>query len=455
MRVLLVSTYELGRQPFGLASPAAWLRRAGFDVVCADLSRNRLDPDAVRSVGLVAVYLPMHTAARLALPVIDRIRVLNPEAHLCGYGVYAPPNAALLRDRGVSTVLGGEFEADLTALAVRLAGGGPVPPAVGGATSGTRAVPRLSFIAPDRTGLPSLARYAAVQDDGDVRRVAGYTEASRGCKHLCRHCPVVPEYHGQFRVVPFEVVLEDIRGQVAQGATHVTFGDPDFFNGITHALRVIERVAHEWPGLTYDVTIKVEHLLRHAAHLPTLSRTGCLFVTTAAESVDDSVLALLEKGHRAADFAQAVARCRDAGLALAPTFVPFTPWTTIEGYCALLRAIRDLDVIDGVAPVQLAIRLLVPEGSRLLDLPDVRRRLGAYDAAMLAYPWSHEDPRVDALQRDVQRAVGRRPNAPRRETFRAVWDLAHRAAGLAAEAIADVPMLARAAVPFMTEPWYC
>ena len=32
MRALLISTYELGHQPFGLASPAAWLRRDDVEV---------------------------------------------------------------------------------------------------------------------------------------------------------------------------------------------------------------------------------------------------------------------------------------------------------------------------------------------------------------------------------------------------------------------------------------
>src|SRR3954467_4713583 len=106
MHVLLISTYDLGRQPFGLASPAAFLRRAGHEVVCADLTRTRLPEDAARRAGLAAFYLPMHTATRLALPVVDRIRALNPSAHVCAYGLYAPLNAALLRERGVRTVLG-------------------------------------------------------------------------------------------------------------------------------------------------------------------------------------------------------------------------------------------------------------------------------------------------------------------------------------------------------------
>ena len=106
---------------------------------------------------------------------------------------------------------------------------------------------RLQFLTPLRSGLPPLEEYAHLRING-TRKRAGYTEASRGCKHLCRHCPVVPVYQGAFRVVQPEVVLEDIRRQVAAGAEHITFGDPDFFNGPTHAMRIVEALHREFPG---------------------------------------------------------------------------------------------------------------------------------------------------------------------------------------------------------------
>ena len=328
-RVLLLSTYEMGRQPFGLASPAAWLRDAGCDVAALDLSRQPLDPDAVRAADLVAFYLPMHTATRLAGPVIARVRELNPAARLCAYGLYAPLNESHLRALGVSDILGAEFEEELVdARALRRR--------TSAHRSVTAALPRLAFRVPDRRMLPALTRYARLHVGTDDVRTVGYTEATRGCKHLCRHCPIVPIYGGQFRVVPVDVVIADVRQQVEAGASHVTFGDPDFFNGPRHAMAIVERFAAEFPGVTYDVTIKIEHLLKHRALLPRLRETGCLFVTSAVEAVDDGILEKLAKGHTRADFVEAVALCREAGLTLAPTFVAFTPWTTIEGYGALL-----------------------------------------------------------------------------------------------------------------------
>jgi hypothetical protein len=313
----------------------------------------------------------------------------------------------------------------------------------------------LKFVVPSRDDLPPLSKYSSlVLSDGE-RRIAGYTEASRGCKHLCRHCPVVPIYNGQFRVISLNVVLADIRAQVAQGAQHVTFGDPDFFNGIGHALHVVDAVAREWPELTYDVTIKVEHLLQHAGHLPRLRNTGCLFVTSAVESVDDRVLQILEKGHTREDFIRVAKLCRRVGLTLSPTFVAFTPWTTLEGYRDLLKTIEELDLIGHVAPIQLAIKLLLPEGSRLLELAHVRKMIDPFDPENLVYPWTHPDPKVDALQRDVARVVAARANGSRSATFDEIWELAHRDEESASRASSAQLVYDTPAVPHLDEPWYC
>ena len=453
MLTLLVATYELGRQPFGLASPAAWLRESGLEVELADLSRTRLDPAAVRAAGLVGLFLPMHTATRLALPVLDRVRALNPSAHICAYGLYAPANRRLLEERGVGTILGGEFEADLVGLARALAAGEAPPRVPDG-----RTVPRLDFRVPDRRGLPAPASYAAIAWPDGTRRASGYTEASRGCKHRCRHCPIVPVYDGHFRVIPPEVVLADIGSQVAAGARHITFGDPDFFNGIGHARRVVSALAAEFPGVSYDVTVKVEHLLRHAEDLALLRETGCAMVTSAIESMDDEVLARLDKGHTRRDVERVVDLMREVGLPLAPTLVAFTPWTSLESYLDLLAAMDRLGLVEHVAPIQWSIRLLIPAGSRLLELDEISRLVGPFDPLALAFPWRHPDPRMDRLQAEVAGVVGRRETAGRAEIFSAIRERARSAASGEVDASRlpePRPRAARVTVPYLTEPWYC
>jgi radical SAM superfamily enzyme YgiQ (UPF0313 family) len=478
MNVILISTYELGHQPFGLASPAAWLQAAGARVICLDLALQSFAPELVEDAGLVAFYVPMHTATRLAGPVIEQVRAVNPRAHLCCYGLYAPVNEPFLRGLGVQTILGGEFESGLVSLCRRLIATlddrrqttDDAPQFVDDTqssivhrpSSGLQPEPRISlakqlFLAPDRSGLPALTAYAHLQLADGHQRTVGYTEASRGCKHLCRHCPIVPVYGGRFRVIQRDVVLEDVRRQVAAGAQHITFGDPDFFNGPGHAIPLVRALHAEFPDLSYDVIIKVEHLLNHAELLPILRDTGCVLVTSAVEAVDNAILERFDKHHTRADFARAVGLLRDTGLALNPTFVAFTPWTTRAGYLDFLRAIWELDLVENVAPIQYAIRLLIPAGSRLLELPDLRALVGPFAEAALAYPWAHPDPGMDQLYRDVMCAV--RVRRSRHEAFQVVWRLAEDALGAPIQHRAYFATTqqrpARKPIPRLSEPWYC
>lgn len=478
MKIVLISTYELGRQPFGLVSPAAWLRRRGHTVACFDLTRQGLDAAAVDAAELIAIYLPMHTATRLACKLIPSLRVQNPGAHICCYGLYAPMNAEYLRSLGVETILGGEFEGELVRLVERLTAVQPmvqvtgkeqspqvldaVPswgaacctPTVTSQSRPTISLERLRFEVPDRAGLAPISNYAHLTVPGDGYRVVGSTEASRGCKHLCRHCPIVPVYNGVFRIVERDVVLADVRQQVAAGAQHISFGDPDFFNGIRHAMELVEAFHAEFPSVTYDVTIKIEHLRKQERHLARLRDTGCLFVISAVESVADGILERLDKGHKREDFLYVARKFREMGMTLHPTFVPFTPWTTLEGYLDLLRVLAEEELIENVTPIQLGIRLLIPEGSRLLELEDVRRGVGAFNAESLVYPWGNADLRVDLLSETVQSiaAEADRRREPRGVAFLRIWAAAHLAAGM------DAPELAMQegrSVPFLSEPWYC
>ncbi len=501
MKIVLISTYELGRQPFGLASPAAWLRSRGLEVECFDLSRQALEEAAVRAADVVAFYVPMHTATRLAVALLPRIRETNPSAHLCFYGLYASVNETYLRSLGVETILGGEFEEGLVSLATRLAHDAArrttrladstasrIAPFANGAAAGNdrvrdRAKPtvaevatdvptsgqvepvislaRQKFQTPDRSGMVPLEKYARLTMPDGRTRTVGYTEASRGCKHLCRHCPIVPVYGGVFRIVDRDVVHADIRQQVAEGAQHITFGDPDFFNGTGHAIPIVEALHREFPQLSYDVTIKIEHLLKHSDLLLTLRDTGCLFVTSAVESADDTVLEKLEKHHTRADFLRAVELCRKIGLTLQPTFVPFSPWTTLDNYRELLALLRENDLIGNVAPIQLAIRLLIPAGSRLMELEDVRELTGKFDEAALVYRWKHADARVDELCERLQGIVnaGEKMNQTRAQIFERIEDAAYTAAGLPRDkrpASNGLAILhASPAIPYLNEPWYC
>ena len=375
----------------------------------------------------------MHTALVLGRRVAAHVRRANPLTHLCFFGMYATLNRALLAAEAPS-VLGPDCEPELVALAESLetgaapSDGGPRPPG------------RRPSLVPDRSGLPALAQYARLAI-ADERRVAGHVEATRGCKHLCRHCPIPPVYQGRFFAVPVDVVLDDARAQIAAGARHIDFGDPDFLNGPTHALRVARGLHAAHPDVTFSFTAKVEHIVENAALVPALAASGAVFVVSAVESLSDRVLDALAKGHRAADVPRALAIVREAGISLRPTFVAFTPWTSLDDYLELCRFIRAHELEDEVDPVQLSLRLLVPPGSLLLTAPDIAPFLGALDEQALSYRWTHPDPRMDRLEADVSALVEQATAAG--EAPVAIFRRIHRLAATVAGVAGDAPAVGR------------
>jgi radical SAM superfamily enzyme YgiQ (UPF0313 family) len=451
--ILLASTYELGHPPHGVALAAAFLERAGFHPAALDLAVERLDAARVRRARLVAVSVPMHTALRIGLAFAARVRAESPGAILAFHGLYAPLNADLLLRAGASAVLGGECEEDLVEVARAAERGEPLGRFVqrGGAAASRG---RLDHPVPSRAALPPLDRYARFVGADGVARLAGYTEATRGCKHRCRHCPVVPIYGGRFVAIPQDVVLEDVARQVAAGAEHVTFGDPDFLNGPAHALRIARALHARFPRLTFDLTAKIEHLVRLPAAVAELASLGAAFVTSAVESLSDRVLAKLEKGHTREDALRAFELCEAAGLPLRPSLVPFTPWATLEDYLDLFETFEARGLLAQLDPVQLSIRLLVPPGSLLEGEPGVA--FDGLDEGGLSWRWSHPDARMDELQArvaaEVEAAVARREDPL--ATIARLKALALASAGLPHEHVRTLAPDQRR-VPRLTESWFC
>lgn len=410
--IVLISCYELGHQPLGLASPLGFLKRAGFAPAAMDIARGKFDEQLVAGAEFVGISVPMHTALRLGVLVARRVRHINPRCHVCFYGLYATLNADYLLHNCADSIVGGEYEAALVSLIETLAAGLPWETVEGIVcrSSTDRAVRRapihlaetvqncerpqalanqvsshhrpvlrrLDFTLPSRAGLPRLEDYARLQRNGH-QGLAGYVEASRGCLHLCLHCPIPSVYGGRFFVVPQEIVLADIRNLVRAGAEHITFGDPDFLNGPKHSLGIVRALHHEFPDLTFDFTAKVEHILKHAGLMPELTELGCVFAVSAVESLSDTVLRNLEKGHTRADVFRALETLRSAGIPLRPSLVAFTPWTTLHDYLDVLDFVEAEELVDHVDPVQYTIRLLVPPGSGLLSRPAIHRYLSGLD----------------------------------------------------------------------------
>ena len=436
MRVLLIASYELGHQPLQVAAPAARLRARGHDVSCRDLSIEEWDPELIAWADRIAFSVPMHTATQIARQAIARVRAQRPELPVAGYGLYGQ-----MLDDVADRVLAGETDA---ALVDWVEG-------VDGVTiihlGREAAVPGAAL--PARDLLPALDRYAHLVVAGTERTV-GYVEASHGCAHRCRHCPVPVVYNGRIRIVEHDAVLSDIAQQVSAGARHITFGDPDFLNGVHHSVRVVRAMHERFPEITFDCTVKVEHVLRHDDIWAEFAESGCLFVVSAFESVDDTTLAHLDKGHTVADMARSVRILREHGIVVRPSWMPFTPWTTLTHVQELLDFVAENDLVGNVDPVHYTIRLLLPRGSLLLDHPDLAASLNSYDDTRGSYQWRAADPAIDELQLQLATLVEKRAAAD--DPISVVYDAVREACGLAP---LGLDPNAADAVPRLTESWFC
>lgn len=441
VKVLLASTYELGHQPLHLASPAASLREAGHEVKMVDLSVNHLTSQDLDWSDGLAFSVPMHTAMRLAVQVARRVKLSYPNLPVCAYGLYAGFGLQV-GQTPIDQAISGEYETALLRwaddidrerrpLATRLVELG-----------------RTAFRTPARSGLPPLDRYAHLQLGGDHRKV-GYVEASHGCRHRCRHCPIPAIYEGRIRIVDESTVLRDIAQLADMGARHVTFGDADFLNAPAHSLRVVRALHARHPDLTFDVTTKVELIVRHASLWAELAAAGLLFVVSAFETTNNRILALLDKGHTSADEEAAIELLRAERIQVRPTWLPFTPWTSLDDVRNIVRFLEHHDLAGNVDPVQLTIRLLIPERSLLLEVPDLLPYLDTYDQELLGWQWHAADPQVDALHARLtqrhERGVQDGLDAP--ELFIA---LAGEIMGSPEYSI-PVPQ----GRPRLTEPWFC
>jgi hypothetical protein len=430
VRILLVATYELGHQPGNLAGPAAQLLARGHDVRAIDVSVDPWDPELAQWADKVAFSVPMHTATRMVRELAAEV-----DAPICCYGLYAG-----MCDDVADVVIAGEYEVALVDWFEQ------------GTTTRTVQLGREASAPgaplPARGVLPSLDRYAHLVD-GETTRIVGSVEASRGCAHRCRHCPVPVVYDGRVRVTDEAAVLADIEQLVEAGATHITFGDPDFLNAPRHSMRVVRAMHARFPQLTFDCTVKVEHVLRHDDLWPELAEAGCIFVVSAFESVNDVILERLDKGHTAAEAAEAVTLLRSFGIDVRPSFLPFTPWTSAHDVIALLDFVHDHDLIGSVDPVQFSIRLLLPRGSLLLDHPDLAPYLGPWDDDRLTYTWQSADPAVDALQQEIAAIVEAGADAD--EPATATYARLRAAAGAPPVEITQT----RLDRPHLSESWFC
>ncbi len=495
MNVLLVSGYELGHQPYHLAVPAADLLADGHEVRCLDLSVEEGRTEDLEWADALGISVPMHTAARLGVEFALSTRSGFPDLPVVFYGLYAHVAWEAFRSRP-SWGIGGEYRQALRGLVSRVGEGGEGRGRLGGperaceqeadsapatGVEGTRGgllsqgsvlgqavevrLDRTAPVVPARRLLPGLDSYAKLAWGGELK-LAGYVEATSGCSHKCRHCPVPIVYEGRIRKAGLEAILEDVAQLRDAGARHISFGDPDFLNAPSFAQALVAEFHASFPDLTFDCTAKVEHIIRHSDLWEGFAKRGLVFVVSAFETTNARVLEVLDKGHRPEDFPIAVSILRQAGVEPRPSFLPFTPWTRPEDLREILQVCSDLDLVANVDPVQFSLKLLVPKGSLLLNTDAMRARLGPYDERALSYLWEAVYPETVGLQTAVAHVVQELSaggeaahdlvmEAVARAAFRAAPDCDVSESEFVEKVVSAADPRKVEARPRLTESWYC
>lgn len=441
-KVLLVSTYDLGRRPSELAWASGALEHAGHEVRCLDVDVEGWNEARLEWPDVVAFYVPMHTATSLALELADAVKSAGSAKPAAAFGLYAD---AATRDGRVDAGFAGEYLESLVAW-------------VGHPTRRDAAEVSLrspALAVPDHSHLPALTEYGRLRVGGE-EKIVGSLSTTRGCPSRCLHCPVPVVYDGRVRPTSLEDVLAEADVLVSDGAQHLTFSDADFLGAPKHSLRCAEAIHARHPDVTFDVTVRVDRILRHADEWTRMARLGCLYVVSAFESTDGVVLDALDKGHTASDMHDAVVLLRGSGIEVRPTWLPFTPLTRREALVDILDFVEAHDLVENVDPVQYSVRLLVPPGSLVLSSPAFRPSIGEYDATSLSWTWKSPDPELDRLQAELaaiaEDALDR--SVAHGETFEAVRNAVHASTRLARRRV-EIVSAGPASRPRPSEAWFC
>ncbi|WP_298209378.1 radical SAM protein [Ferrimicrobium sp.] len=441
MSVLFISTYELGHQPQLAAEVAAELPEGSLEVL--DMAKTPLSVaiEAINRASRVILTAPMLTGALVARDLLASLDHDQPERQLIVVGLYATVLKESLQDPPAALWLNRATAAELATLVQH--------PSVSAQPGIPKATGRRAYRV-NRTPLMGLDSYRSVRI-ANQDLVTGYLETSVGCRHRCLHCPVAAIWNGRIAINDAEAVIADGLAQIEAGAQHLSFGDPDFLNAPKHSLKVLTTLAQKAPWVTFDITTKISEILRHRDLLSTLAASHVNFVISAVESLNDDVLAHLDKGHTAADVSVARDLLYANGVAMHPTFVPFTPWTTMGDLVDIVDFIVESDLVQVVEPIQYSIELLTPTNSLL---PVNETDFGPYDASVMGYTVRYQDERLPRLRDRLYQLAAQAGEDSFETTFAQIVTAVYEANGLSAQCV-RTPKVSAPSTAVMSEPWFC
>ena len=374
MKILLTSFYDLGKQPKIIAEIVDRYNSSEIDFDFFDFSVEDQNID-LENYDVLGIYAPMHTATILSIEYIKDKKLPN---KMFTFGLYG----SVLEDFNSSIRYIKDIESDELSLFLEINDDHQFS---------------LKNNIPNRQIFPDISNYAHLVD-GSNNLIAGSVETTYGCKHSCTHCPVPISFNGSFKTYSLEKIVSDVENQVKQGAKHISFNDPDFFNGPIHALKILESLNEKFPSITYDSTIKVEHIIKYKKYFKELSSLNMVFVISAFETTNDLVLSILEKNHTSHDLNNSIEISQDFGIDIRPTWMPFSPWTELNDLSNIVKLIEKYELRETVDPIQLTIKLLIPKHSLIIKKPEINKYLGNYEKNSLSFKWEYENNDVEKLQ---------------------------------------------------------
>ena len=374
MKILLTSFYDLGKQPKIIAEIVDRYNSSEIDFDFFDFSVEDQNID-LENYDVLGIYAPMHTATILSIEYIKDKKLPN---KMFTFGLYG----SVLEDFNSSIRYIKDIESDELSLFLEINDDHQFS---------------LKNNIPNRQIFPDISNYAHLVD-GSNNLIAGSVETTYGCKHSCTHCPVPISFNGSFKTYSLEKIVSDVKNQVNQGAKHISFNDPDFFNGPIHALKILESLNEKFPSITYDSTIKVEHIIKYKKYFKELSSLNMVFVISAFETTNDLVLSILEKNHTSHDLNNSIEISQDFGIDIRPTWMPFSPWTELNDLSNIVKLIEKYELRETVDPIQLTIKLLIPKHSLIIKKPEINKYLGNYEKNSLSFKWEYENNDVEKLQ---------------------------------------------------------
>ncbi len=374
MKILLTSFYDLGKQPKIIAEIVDKYSTSQVEFDCIDFSVDNPELN-LHEYDALGIYAPMHTATVLS---IEYLKDKKLPKKVFTFGLYG----SVLEDfnssiKHINNIEDGELDSFL------------------GISKNLEF--SLKNNIPNRNIFPDISNYAHLVD-GRNNLIAGSVETTYGCKHSCTHCPIPITFNGSFKTFSIEKIVNDVSNQVDSGAQHISFNDPDFLNGPVHALKVLEALNSKFPSITYDATIKVEHIIKYQKYFMQLSSLNMIFVISAFETTNDEVLTLLDKKHTNEDLSTAIELSQKANIDIRPTWMPFSPLANLQDLPNIIKLIESYKLRETVDPIQLTIKLLVPKHSLILDKTAIKKYIGEYDKNSLSYKWAYKHNEVEKLQ---------------------------------------------------------